>query len=192
MWSFLRTVAACAALGLLAFTAEPADPKGTVGKDDPIADAMLAYELAKSEYHGWIELGSARTVAKDAPAEESKGNLAKAEKIRTLVRQRYRDITTLYPESQAASDAKDLLLGKSPPRRPAPPRPKLPDGVKASEEDLRPKLAVESPSSAKDAAATSAAAAGPTPSNGKTVYVRGYYRADGTYVAPHYRAAPKR
>jgi hypothetical protein len=192
MRSFFRTVAACAAISLLAFTAEPSDPKGAAAKDDPIADAMLAYELAKSEFHGWVELGSARTILNDAPAEESKGNHAKAEKIRTLVRQRYRDITTLYPESQAASDARELLLGKSPPRRPAPPRPKLPPGVKASEEDLRPKLAAESASTAKVAAATTAAAAGPTPSNGKTVYVRGYYRADGTYVAPHYRAAPKR
>ena len=26
--------------------------------------------------------------------------------------------------------------------------------------------------------------------NGKTVYVRGYYRRDGTYVAPHMRSDP--
>lgn len=32
----------------------------------------------------------------------------------------------------------------------------------------------------------------PLPSSStKSVYVKGYYRKDGTYVAPHYRSAPK-
>lgn len=31
-----------------------------------------------------------------------------------------------------------------------------------------------------------------TPSSGKTVNVRGYYRKDGTYVRPHTRSAPRR
>lgn len=77
-----------------------------------VADETLAYELAKSEYHGWIELRLARRMEADAPNAEYRGEYREARRMRTLSRERYFDVARIYPGTQAAADAKALIAGK--------------------------------------------------------------------------------
>jgi hypothetical protein len=90
-------------------------------------------------------------------------------------------------------DARRLLAGAAVAERALPPRPTLPQGIKAEEH--------ESPQEPKQAAAPgtkaggappgqSGPAAGGTGDSGRPVPVRGYYRPDGTYVPPHTLFAP--
>jgi hypothetical protein len=157
--------------------------------------AMLEYEIAKAEHHAARKLHIGRTLATDA-----KSNLATApakEYDRLLLRSQgwYKEVNALYPDTQAAADARQLLNGKKVPIRPAPPAPSLPPEVKASDEDIRetavaqgsPTSATTTPVGDQSTPVAQSSDTGSVAWSPGTVAVRGYYRKDGTYVRPHQR-----
>jgi hypothetical protein len=166
-----------------------------------VEQEMIRYELAKAEYHATAKLASTRNLLDAAQKEKKKGNDRESQRLLGKAEDRLGEVVALYPDTEAAADARQILNGKNVPERPIPPPPNLPQLVTANDDDVletlkRPSDASSSkPSAAGTPSSTSAKTPGsPGPhavsSSSKDVYVRGYTRKDGTYVAPHTRAAP--
>jgi hypothetical protein len=169
---------------------------------------MIQYECAKAEYHAATKLSFARILAAEARGQTLRGKTLEGQRLLARAETRYREVIDLYPDTESAADAKQLLEGKDVPTRPVPPPPTLPGGIKASEDDIREqdKDKKESSPTAKPLADVSgpvyvvrpASRVGPVyvgyPTFGRprTVYVRAYTRKDGTHVRSHYRSAPRR
>jgi hypothetical protein len=145
---------------------------------------MVLYELAKADYHAAARVKVAVRFLDDARKEVLSGRVRESERLVKSARERLQEVLDLYPDAEAAGDAKQILDGKDVPARPLPLRPVLPKGVSARDDELavtvkslpKPDLPPDTP---------------PIPVPGKSsrpVYVRGYTRPDGVYVQPHYRA----
>ncbi len=192
----------------------PATPLQDPAKPDADADAradaeaeaerleeeMARFEIEAKEYHADNMVRLARRLA------------AETFKLEDAVK-RYQQIVKDYPGTQAAADAELLLARKPVPDHPRPPYPVLPEGI--TKTDPHPLLGQYEPPKDKSPPGKTEPAAlkterekvnPPTPlpdlnpappvilppprDPGKTVYVRGYTRKDGTYVHPHYRRPP--
>ena len=175
--------------------------------------ANAEFELRKEKYQFDKEaFGKDMPIYLAAKAEVNaakKMNLARSffnEKEMEIARRRLRELIDSYPSTHAAKDAKVILSGGSPiarkalaepiePTMPIEPRlilPRPPEPVVVvyppePEEQVAERLVAD-----QDFKNTSGGDY-QTPlklSNGKTVYVRGHFRANGTYVSPHVRAQP--
>jgi hypothetical protein len=154
--------------------------------------AMPIYQAARAEVEATKNLNIARTF-----------NNAKEKKI---ARRRFREIIDQYPTTQAAKDAKILLddgyvSARATPAEPI--EPVLPVEPRLVLPAPPEPVAVIYPREPEELVAAQAIADKDflevkggdyqTPvrhANGKTVYVRGHFRSNGTYVPPHMRAAP--
>jgi hypothetical protein len=187
---------------------EPKKPKGEAAPN-PDDLNMLNYELAKAEYHGWLEVRLAKREIDSGKDAEFKGDPGKGYKFALMGRDWLRDISKRYPGTIAADEASILLAGKSIEDRECPPAPKLPIGVKAKEVNVlakdfdrsrsenRPVTSPSDPgyssgSPVSDPYVPSSNRGSSSSGSSGDVYVRGYTRKDGTYVAPHYRSRPSR
>jgi hypothetical protein len=175
---------------------------------------MVKYEIAKAEYHGWFEVRLAKKEMDDGKDAELKGNLGEGYALVTSGKSWLMDIMKRYPDSVAADEAALLLAGKSFDDRERPTVPKLPVGIKAKEvnvlaKDFDKNIAENRPvpypssseyvsgstnSTASDVSVPSSSRSSGSGWSGSTgdVYVRGYTRKNGTYVAPHYRGRSSR
>jgi hypothetical protein len=178
-----------------------------------LEEEMARFEVAALEYHSDNKLRLARGLVQDAKVEKLGGNFRAAERLEDRARERYADIVKDFPGTQAAADAQSLLDGKPPPDRPRPPLPVLPKEVVKT--DPHPLLGQHEPTKEKAPAGktepatpkTENAKANPAPAppypspaprvvlppssnSGKTVFVRGYTRKDGTHVQAHFRSPP--
>jgi hypothetical protein len=146
------------------------------------------YRLAAAEYEADKKLRPARALANDAVLERAKGKQSESERLVEKARERFREIISVYPGTQAAADAQELLHGKSPPPRPALQAPEpLPSSAELQEEEQAPAGSSKSthPPSLGDTRQEKFSGSSP-----KQVHVGGYTRKDGTQVRPHDRAAP--
>jgi hypothetical protein len=149
--------------------------------------AMVGYELAKIVYHAGSRLSLGRKLAADADAEAFSGHGRESERLMGKAKAHYNEVIDRYPQTEAAEEAKQLLEGKNVPRRAVPTAPSLPKGITASDENLadKPKPPV-GPVAEFDPIPSDSVVIPPGISL-KLVYVRGYTRLDGVFVAPHYR-----
>lgn len=118
--------------------------------------------------------------------------------IPDLVRSRYQEIIDRYPGTQAAEDAKLLILGKAVEDRPVPPEPQAPQRPGPPPMPVPPKLP-DIPKNVVIAQADSSSAQPPQPNrqmplivSGGRIHVRSYTRKDGTHVRAHTRSLPKK
>lgn len=149
-------------------------------------EAVKAYNVAKKEREGIQRL-------RLAIAFREEKNLEVADR-------RFAAIIKDLPDTQAAKDAKVFLAGGEVPNRETPPAPIKPTPPVMPTLDLPPEPAVVPVVYPIDESDIPDGDYRPTASddypnavrlsNGKTVYVRGYFRSDGKYVAPHTRSAP--
>jgi hypothetical protein len=168
--------------------------------------AKVAYRLDKAEFDAALEMNIARVFFDD--------------KNFNVARRRFREIIAKYPDTPTAKDAQYLLddgyvAPRATPLRPVypvapvapveprlvlPPEPQPVAVVYPDEQEIVPvaqdipvtQLAMEKDIPGGDFVPTRSGAY-QTPvrlASGKTVYVRGYFRANGTYVAPHTRSEP--
>ena len=85
---------------------------------------MVFYELAAAEFYASHRVGLARQLIADAKGDE---------KLVQKSRERLFEVIKFYPDTQAASDANQILDGKFVPDRPFPPKPAIPKGITAEE-----------------------------------------------------------
>jgi hypothetical protein len=153
--------------------------------------AMVLYELAKAEFDAAWRLKTGRMLAEAAQERNAREEWRERERLLETAKTIYEEIMRRFPDTRAGEDAAELLAGKDPPHRPIPPKPSLPTGISADEDELPPN---RPPDLAKDSSSRGPVLGGAPmlgPTGGpKTVYVRGYTRKDGTYVRPHYRSPP--
>ena len=176
--------------------------KDTYEKAEPI------FRKANNEFEAATKLALAREFY-DENRKSSGG--PQASNQTEVAKRRFREIITFYPDTKAAHDAKALLTGgyaiaRAIPAKPiAPPIPTEPRLVlphppvpvaviypPEPEEKALVQINSEREIPGGDFRATRSETY-QTPvnvANGKTVYVRGYYRANGTYVQPHTRRPP--
>lgn len=162
---------------------------------DPIEEEMVKYEIAKAEYHGWVQFRLGKRLLDEGKAAELNGRTSEGYKLATSANEWLRDVVKRYPSTLASEEANSVLEGQSVPDRPSPPFPKLPKSVTAKEPDV---LSKEFDKARSDVPvlprSTSSGSGISNPSNSASdndrsglIYVRGYTRKNGTYVAPHYR-----
>ncbi len=161
-----------------------------------------AYQSKKAEYLATKLLNVARSFAAETAARRSVDE--RRVSLETAHR-RYREVIAAHPRTQAAADAKILLDGglvdarKTPaepiapsaplePHLVLPPRPEV--ATAGREKTDADHLAGAHAATDYQLARTGAYQTPITLANGKTVFVQGYYRKDGTYVRPHVRSAP--
>jgi hypothetical protein len=168
-------------------------------------EARAAYEVAKSVYDATRLLSQARGLYDDGQAKVAKSIQPEGDKLLEFADRRFREIIKRYPATDSAKDAKALLARRNLAPRKVPPQPVEPVPP------IEPQLDVPSPppvpviyppdddqtnvarSLADDDFREVKGGDYQTPvrsASGKTVYVRGYFRRDGTYVAPHMRSSP--
>jgi hypothetical protein len=150
--------------------------------------AVIAYKAAKTEYIAAKKLDEAQQMYK-ASLKDGASKL-----LKEYANQRWRDIIERYPDTESAKDAKILLDGGEVVARevgaePVPPIPPTEPGSSSSPQF--PTVALSDiPNGDYKTTGTGDYQTPVRLTNGKTVYVRGYTRANGTYVRPYTRSQP--
>jgi hypothetical protein len=152
-----------------------------------IEKQMVEYELAKVVYHASSRLALGRKLAADAEAEALRGHDQESRRLADKAKTYFKEVVDRYPDTEAADDAKQLLDGKDVPRRVILPRPSLPTGAVASEDDLADKAKPPPGVGRPFEPLVPGSIAIPPGISVKIVLVRAYSRQDGTAVAAHYR-----
>lgn len=156
-------------------------------------EEMVRYELAKAAHHAAAKLSFGRRFLDEAKQANRAGRATEGGRLLAKATKWLNEVVRLYGDTESAADAKQLLDGKEVPERRVPPAPTLPQGVTARDHDVRENEAVATAGRATSQTQSENGTVAANPGagvGGKSVYVRGYTRKDGTYVQPHYRSAP--
>ena len=136
---------------------------------------MVRYELAAAEFYGGHRVQRARQLGDDPKRDE---------RLVQKSQEQLQRVIDLYPDTQAAGDAKQILDSKFVPVHPLSAKPVLPKGITAKEEEVAVTVTDFPTKLPPDPPLPSIVISG---CNAKLVYVRGYTRSDGVFVQHHYR-----